>query len=387
VLSRFIQADPIIQSPYDGQSLNRYTYVWNNPLAFTDPTGYIATPTQMVKLVAVATIVYISGGAAADAVAAKLYMKAAAISAAGGAAAGVVQTGTVKGALSGAVTGLAFFGVGQWATSIGANTFQRALMHGMTGGVLSELQGGNFGHGFVIAGVGKYLSATMITGNPAADGVLAVLIGGGLSEATGGDFASGAVTAAMQFAFNQSLQDALRDVDWAQAGEIVAHEVGNAAAKARPLVELAPGGSVGACAVAGCTGGQWVAAVASENPYGKAVKVARIVQKGLDVAADAAPVARARSRGGESGAAAAGRQAHRELQDRIAGKEGWQYEPRIQGADGKFYKPDVVTPGGRILELKPNTPSGRAAGARQIKKYEKQLGMRARVIYYDPPTP
>jgi RHS repeat-associated protein len=44
VLSRFIQADPIIQSPFDGQSLNRYTYVWNNPLAFTDPSGYTAKP-------------------------------------------------------------------------------------------------------------------------------------------------------------------------------------------------------------------------------------------------------------------------------------------------------------------------------------------------------
>ncbi len=38
-----------------------------------------------------------------------------------------------------------------------------------------------------------------------------------------------------------------------------------------------------------------------------------------------------------------------------------------------------------ILELKPNTPSGRAAGARQIRKHEEQLGMRGRVIYYDPP--
>jgi len=53
-------------------------------------------------------------------------------------------------------------------------------------------------------------------------------------------------------------------------------------------------------------------------------------------------------------------------------------------ADGKIYKPDVVTPNNRILELKPNTPSGRAAGAQQIKTYQEQLGMRGRVIYYDP---
>ena len=33
---RFLQADPIVQSPYDLQSYNRYAYVMNNPLSFTD---------------------------------------------------------------------------------------------------------------------------------------------------------------------------------------------------------------------------------------------------------------------------------------------------------------------------------------------------------------
>ncbi|MGH8017260.1 MAG: hypothetical protein ACREIA_03070 [Opitutaceae bacterium] len=94
--------------------------------------------------------------------------------------------------------------------------------------------------------------------------------------------------------------------------------------------------------------------------------------------------ARAVTRGGESSAAAVGRQAHRELAEKVAQKPGWQSEPRLIGADGKLYKPDVVTPRGRIMELKPNTPSGRAAGARQIRNYEEQLGMPGKVIYYDP---
>jgi hypothetical protein len=54
---------------------------------------------------------------------------------------------------------------------------------------------------------------------------------------------------------------------------------------------------------------------------------------------------------------------------------GWQSEPRLIGADGRTYKPDVVTVKGHLLELKPNTPSGRAAGARQLRIYEEQLGM------------
>ncbi|WP_329890411.1 RHS repeat-associated core domain-containing protein [Stenotrophomonas muris] len=117
------------------------------------------------------------------------------------------------------------------------------------------------------------------------------------------------------------------------------------------------------------------------------------VATAANVAADAAGVtgtatggtlAVRATRGGENAAAATGRAAHAALAQRIAAKPGWQSEPRMIGADGKVYKPDAVTPNGRILELKPNTPSGMAAGARQTANYEKQLGMRARVIYYDP---
>lgn len=39
-IGRFISADPFIQSPDNLQSFNRYSYVMNNPLSFTDPSGY-----------------------------------------------------------------------------------------------------------------------------------------------------------------------------------------------------------------------------------------------------------------------------------------------------------------------------------------------------------
>jgi hypothetical protein len=39
-LGRFLSVDPIIQSPGNSQSLNPYSYIMNNPLAGTDPTGY-----------------------------------------------------------------------------------------------------------------------------------------------------------------------------------------------------------------------------------------------------------------------------------------------------------------------------------------------------------
>jgi len=38
-IGRFVSPDSVIQAPNNSQSLNRYSYVINNPLAYTDPTG------------------------------------------------------------------------------------------------------------------------------------------------------------------------------------------------------------------------------------------------------------------------------------------------------------------------------------------------------------
>ncbi|OOG37302.1 RHS repeat domain-containing protein, partial [Polaromonas sp. A23] len=42
LIGRFMSADPFIQDPSNLQSFNRYTYVMNNPLALTDPSGYFS---------------------------------------------------------------------------------------------------------------------------------------------------------------------------------------------------------------------------------------------------------------------------------------------------------------------------------------------------------
>nr|WP_281260967.1 RHS repeat-associated core domain-containing protein [Agarilytica rhodophyticola] len=39
-VGRFLSVDPIIQAPGNSQSLNPYSYIMNNPLSGTDPTGY-----------------------------------------------------------------------------------------------------------------------------------------------------------------------------------------------------------------------------------------------------------------------------------------------------------------------------------------------------------
>src|SRR4030065_178356 len=40
VVGRFLQADTIVPSPGNPQSLNRYSYVLNNPLRYKDPSGH-----------------------------------------------------------------------------------------------------------------------------------------------------------------------------------------------------------------------------------------------------------------------------------------------------------------------------------------------------------
>ncbi|AWF83430.1 hypothetical protein BTJ40_10680 [Microbulbifer sp. A4B17] len=39
-LGRFLSPDPIVQAPTYSQNWNRYSYVFNNPLSFTDPSGF-----------------------------------------------------------------------------------------------------------------------------------------------------------------------------------------------------------------------------------------------------------------------------------------------------------------------------------------------------------
>ena len=41
-LGRFLSPDPFVQAPENTQSLNRYSYVFNNPLSYTDPSGFFS---------------------------------------------------------------------------------------------------------------------------------------------------------------------------------------------------------------------------------------------------------------------------------------------------------------------------------------------------------
>ena len=95
-IGRFLSPDPFVQYPGSAQGMNRYAYVGNNPLSFTDPSGYFRkTLRTIVKTAAIVAAAYYTGGAATA-----LWGKAAG-AAIGGAVGGYLSTGTLQGAMFG----------------------------------------------------------------------------------------------------------------------------------------------------------------------------------------------------------------------------------------------------------------------------------------------
>jgi len=215
-LGRFLQADPFVE---DSTTLNRYTYVHNNPLAFTDPSGFFSLK-KLFKLAVVIGIGVFTGGVGVGAF--SLFgisggLAGFGVAVAGGALAGAISTGTLEGALWGAFTAAVFTGIGLHVKGIadastvsgvfgsGLNAGQfatAAIGSGVAGGTLSHLQGGKFGHGFISAGIGFSAGARVgRIGNPIGRGVATAVLGGTISRVTGGKFGNGAMTAAMAYAF------------------------------------------------------------------------------------------------------------------------------------------------------------------------------------------
>ena len=122
---------------------------------------------------------------------------------------GYVATGSFKGAIAGAVTGMAFAKVGMWANNPKNNVtlVQRAFVKGATGGTLSKIQGGSFSSAFKGAFFGQIAtpSINLIPGDGIARTIAAGVIGGSAAKIGGGDFESGAVSAMAANAFNNEL--------------------------------------------------------------------------------------------------------------------------------------------------------------------------------------
>ena len=250
-LGRFMQADPTIQFAGNFQNYNRYSYIMNNPLTYTDPSGYsiFSGVRKFVKkywrtIASIVIAVYLPYAS---------FMTGWTTAASGaltGFVAGGVATGSLRGAVVGALTGAAFGGLH------GIEGAEGLIGHAFTGGVGSVLNGGKFGHGFFSAGFTKALGGQFVKATNATqrmvNAIKAAVIGGTVSKLTGGKFASGAVTGAFSRLLNDDaagkieikltedqrrdlfgklngiskklltkLSDAIYDKDWATVSEII----------------------------------------------------------------------------------------------------------------------------------------------------------------------
>lgn len=177
-LARFIQADSYIDGVTNTQGYNRYSYVQNNPLNATDPTGHFLVLAFMVmaKMAAVdalGTAIMVGMAAAAEAYAS---------GASGWEAIGI-------GIISGVSAGLANGAFGDFSV---AKFFAGCVL----GGVQSKLSGGKFEHGFMAAGFGS-LAGRAGGGVPGL--IVSTIVGGTVSEMTGGKFKNGAKSAAFSY--------------------------------------------------------------------------------------------------------------------------------------------------------------------------------------------
>ena len=237
-LGRFLSADPFVQSPTSSQNYNRYSYALNNPLKYTDPSGYFFKKlfkgikkafkklfkNKIFRVVAAIAGAFFLGPTVGsllfDAAAAMGLIGSgmmASVTASyvfagigGGLVGGLIASGgDFKAGLMGAFTGGAagFIGISSAFGAVGRVTLGRVVAHGAVGGVSSELSGGKFVRGFLSSAFSKSVSGRMdvlTKGDPIAATVTAAVVGGTASKIAGGKFENGAMTAAFQYLFNHA---------------------------------------------------------------------------------------------------------------------------------------------------------------------------------------
>jgi RHS repeat-associated protein len=149
VTGSFLQADPVVQDPWNGQNYNRYSYVLNNPLSFTDPSGYswwTKFRDKWAKPIAIAVAAWWTAGAIAGAMiseasgsafAAELVAGGNAVEAAGAAEAAAAAAAPGAYAVGGAAAGFA-------AGGIQGGNVESAVYGAFAGGFGNYLAGGTY---------------------------------------------------------------------------------------------------------------------------------------------------------------------------------------------------------------------------------------------------
>jgi len=228
--ARFLSADIYIQAPELSQSHNRYIYVMNNPLKYSDPSGHFAFSFIIGAVISIISsqidnpyiraIGMIAGaalmGGQITGFEGGLFGSEAIFSNAfaAGFVSGGISSGSAKGAFIGGFSALATAGIGHG----GANKstyfqkgFRTALAHGVAQGATAELRGGSFRSGFIGGFASGYAPNLGIDQKSTSAGLVlartsvAGIWGGIISEATGGSFKDGAFHAIVVHLFNDEM--------------------------------------------------------------------------------------------------------------------------------------------------------------------------------------
>ena len=171
-IGRFIQPDTIVPHPYNPQSLNRYSYCYNNPINLTDPTGHWPKWKNIWQ-----TVVSVITGVVSilcPVLAPVMWVVNMAIS-----AYTAVQTGSILGFAGGIVGGAVFGALGK-SLSLGlagmmSAEFSKTFIGGALIGAV-EFGMGGFGAGF---------GASVASGRSLSDSMRAGAIGAAMGAVTG----------------------------------------------------------------------------------------------------------------------------------------------------------------------------------------------------------
>ena len=187
VIGRFFSPDNYVQMPFNSQNFNRYSYCLNNPLKYTDRSGELFGIDDAVIAFAVFNL-------------ASSMMQASFNG----------QSVWKAGAIS-LLSSIATYGIGAAFGSAGSfgHELLRAGAHGLSSGVTTALEGGNFISGFasgaLSSGIGSYAEGVkMNTGLMLAS---TTAMGGVAAWATGGDFLQGALKGLMIGLLNHKQHD------------------------------------------------------------------------------------------------------------------------------------------------------------------------------------
>jgi RHS repeat-associated protein len=268
LIGRFMSADPFIQAPENLQSHNRFAYVMNNPLSYTDPSGYfslkklfraafkifapilsILPPKIASVLINVASVAFCGPAAPLCAGAGQ-----AALAYYHGASFGdAVRTGVRAG-----VTAYLFQQAGDFAGANGGpGSAAGYAAHAAVGCITAVANGGSCGRGALTSAISY--GATDLTkafgdtqGAMVGRFAVTVAVGGAVSKLSGGSFSDGAQSAAYGFLFNELLhqgdrREAMRRAGYKDGGSTFqadmdyAAETGGCMRTAGPDICMGPG--------------------------------------------------------------------------------------------------------------------------------------------------